>query len=207
MRRRLLRCGISIQPMTGPGQSRRFGDVCDTSARPPTTAVMMQAANGRKVPGRDIRHGSPRRRDHNADETVAGHSARAERSASGSICMYDRERTRGPSHRTVPPMGGTSDGRGRESSQGVVGSRADRVADIAEPTRLTRSRHRPDLHPAAPQSPRTEVCYPFGRKHGRHRAMRRRDFIKVIGGAAAAGRLRRGRSRASGCGASACSQA
>jgi hypothetical protein len=72
MRRRLLRCGISIQPMTGPGQSRRFGDVCDMSALPPTTAVMMQAANGRKVPGRDIRHGSPRRRDHNADETVAG---------------------------------------------------------------------------------------------------------------------------------------
>ena len=33
---------------------------------------LMQAANGRKVPGRDIRHGSPRRRDHNADETVAG---------------------------------------------------------------------------------------------------------------------------------------
>src|SRR4051812_45963725 len=32
MRRRLLRCGISIQPMTGPGQSRRFGDVCDMSA-------------------------------------------------------------------------------------------------------------------------------------------------------------------------------
>jgi len=33
---------------------------------------------------------------------------------------------------------------------------------------------------------RAEVCYPFGREHGRHRAMKRRDFITLIGGAAAA---------------------
>ena len=33
---------------------------------------------------------------------------------------------------------------------------------------------------------RAEVCYPFGREHGRHRAVRRRDFIALIGGAAAA---------------------
>src|SRR5262249_54947438 len=32
---------------------------------------------------------------------------------------------------------------------------------------------------------RAEVCYPFGRKHGRHRAVKRRDFIALIGGAAA----------------------
>src|SRR5262245_19024008 len=33
---------------------------------------------------------------------------------------------------------------------------------------------------------RAEVCYPFGRKHGRHRAVKRRAFITLLGGAAAA---------------------
>src|SRR5262245_52034426 len=33
---------------------------------------------------------------------------------------------------------------------------------------------------------RAEVCYPFGREHGRHRAVRRRAFITLLGGAAAA---------------------
>ena len=57
MRRRLLRCGISIQPMTGPGQSRRFGDVCDMSAslighsgssafRPTTTTAVSMSLTG-----------------------------------------------------------------------------------------------------------------------------------------------------------------
>ena len=30
---------------------------------------------------------------------------------------------------------------------------------------------------------RAEVCYPFGREHGKHRAVRRREFITLLGGA------------------------
>src|SRR4029450_12410312 len=33
---------------------------------------------------------------------------------------------------------------------------------------------------------RAEVCYPCGRQHGRHRAVKRRDFISLLGGTAAA---------------------
>src|SRR6516164_8931814 len=33
---------------------------------------------------------------------------------------------------------------------------------------------------------RADVCYPFGRKHGRHRAVRRRSFMTLLGGAAVA---------------------
>ena len=33
---------------------------------------------------------------------------------------------------------------------------------------------------------RAEVCYAFGRGHRRHRAVKRRDFITLVGGVAAA---------------------
>src|SRR5262245_4335475 len=49
---------------------------------------------------------------------------------------------------------------------------------------MTQSGHRPGRNPAAQQS--VEVCYPFAGKHGRGRAVHRRSFITLIGGAAAA---------------------
>src|SRR5262249_35320883 len=36
---------------------------------------------------------------------------------------------------------------------------------------------------AAQQSPALPRCYPFGWKHGRHWAVKRREFIKLLGGA------------------------
>ena len=48
---------------------------------------------------------------------------------------------------------------------------------------LTHLRHRPPRNPAAQQSP---VCYAFGQKHGRDRAVKRRAFITLLAGATAA---------------------
>jgi hypothetical protein len=39
---------------------------------------------------------------------------------------------------------------------------------------------------SAAASRRTEMCYPFCRRHGKHQAVKRRDFITLLGGAAVA---------------------
>ena len=54
-------------------------------------------------------------------------------------------------------------------------------------TAHTLSGHKPSRNPAAQQSPAiVDVCYPFLRKHRRHRAVNRRTFISLLGGSAAA---------------------
>ena len=54
----LLRCESLEPPMSQLGQSRRFGDVCDMSALPPTTAVMMQCRERQKSANFRLMHRS-----------------------------------------------------------------------------------------------------------------------------------------------------
>jgi hypothetical protein len=52
--RRLLRCGISIQPMSQMGQGRSFGDVCSMSELPSKAEVDPRSCDVAKVPQGDI---------------------------------------------------------------------------------------------------------------------------------------------------------
>jgi hypothetical protein len=46
-RRRLLRCGISIRPMTASGHKQTFGEVCSMSGLPPKADIDRRAARWR----------------------------------------------------------------------------------------------------------------------------------------------------------------
>src|SRR5262249_27116501 len=67
-------------------------------------------------------------------------------------------------------------------SMSAFGGKADIAPVMTFRPLLTQSGHRPDRNVAAQQSPTVaEVCYPFCRKHGRHRSVKRREFITLLG--------------------------
>jgi hypothetical protein len=64
--------------------------------------------------------------------------------------------------------------------------KSGRAADITAMTEFDPNRSLAALKSRIAAVRRTEVCYPFCRKQGRHRAMNRRAFITLLGGTAVA---------------------
>src|SRR5262245_39704128 len=68
----------------------------------------------------------------------------------------------------------------------ALGGNPDGICSLRAFPLLTQSDAWPGRNPAAQQSPAVaELCYPFGRKHGGTAAVKRREFISLLGGAAA----------------------
>src|SRR5262249_19845635 len=64
----------------------------------------------------------------------------------------------------------------------LMGGEPDIREDIGERPLMPHLRHELDWNAAAQQSPAvSRLCYPSGRKRGRHCAIKRREFITLIG--------------------------
>jgi hypothetical protein len=73
----------------------------------------------------------------------------------------------------------------RRSQVRFRGAKAENICSLRDLPVLTHLRHRLWKSRSAAVSCRTEVCYPFGRKHG-STGVKLREFITLLGGAAAA---------------------